>query len=557
MSVVYFLLLIGVLVLIHELGHFIAAKLLDFRVLRFSLGFGRALVRIRAGETEYQLGVFPLGGYVRIAGEDPGERDGQGSDRSFDAKPVWQRLIVVFAGPLANLILPLVIYFSLFIGHTELPAAAIGDVIDGSPASEAGIRSGDQILAIDGQPIRYWEEVERAVTGGAGRELRFRLRRGERDFERYLEPLAITRRHPDGRIARAGIIGVTHAPFLPQVAVADATSPAAAAGLRTGDQVIAVEGRRVESDRQLRAALEGVARRKPHRIHLSVLRPEPVLPGLDLLAAHSIDLYPSSVPGAPFAAPGEGAAGSGPLASLGLVSSDLVVSEVYPGSPAEDIGLEPGAVVMRAGGEPISHWLELERRLEARGTEPIELEWIDPAGEPRRATLIQRIDEVEDELGHTARVLVFGAHSQYARGRGETIPIQDRFRYAASKAMERTGETVSVIGSAFWSILRGQSPSRELGGPITMYRIAAVGGERGFVTFLLIIALISVSVALINLLPIPVLDGGHLLVFAIEAIRGQKLTRRGHLRFAIAGYAIVGVFTLVALGNDIVRFLLP
>ena len=547
MSIVYFLLLIGVLVLIHELGHFVAAKLLDFRVLRFSFGFGRPLIRVRFGESEYQVGVFPLGGYVRIAGEDPEDRDPAArGDRSFDAKPVWQRLIVVFAGPAANLILPVIIYFSLFIGHTELPASVIGDVIDGSPAAEAGIQAGDHIVAIDGVEVRYWEEVERTVSGGAGRELRFSLRRGKRDFERYLEPVATTRRLRDGRIARAGVIGVTHAPFLPQVARIPGDTAAAAAGVRTGDLVIAVDGRRVESDRELRAALAALRGRHTGRLHLGVLRPEAALPGLDLLEPHSLELHPGPIPETGDA-----------VATIGLVASDLVVAEVVAGSPAAEIGLEPGAVIERAGGEKVSHWLELVGRLDARGTEPIELEWRDPGGEPRRATAAQRIERVKDDFGHTAEVLVFGARSQYAQGRGATIAIQDRFRYAGSKAIERTGETIRVVSSAFWSIVRGQSPSQELGGPIMMYRAAAVSGERGWVSFLLIIALISISVALINLLPIPVLDGGHLLVFAIESIRGRKLSQRGHARFAIAGYAVVGTFTLIALGNDVVRFLLP
>src|ERR1051326_176053 len=119
MSVLYFLVLVGVLVAIHEFGHFFAAKLLDFKVTRFSIGFGQPLIRVRRGETEYQLALVPLGGYVRILGEDPGDEVGPAdAHRAFSRKPIWQRLVVVLAGPAANLLLPVVIYFVSFAGHT-------------------------------------------------------------------------------------------------------------------------------------------------------------------------------------------------------------------------------------------------------------------------------------------------------------------------------------------------------------------------------------------------------------------------------------------------------
>jgi regulator of sigma E protease len=152
MSVLYFLILVGVLVVIHELGHFLAAKLLDVKVLRFSLGYGRPLIRVKLRETEYQLGVFPLGGYVRILGVEDGDDGAAPGDtgRSFAARPLWQRLVIVFAGPAANFLLATGIYFVFFAGHTELPAAVVGDVIEDSPAAKAGLEPGDQVLAIDG-----------------------------------------------------------------------------------------------------------------------------------------------------------------------------------------------------------------------------------------------------------------------------------------------------------------------------------------------------------------------------------------------------------------------
>ena len=150
MSVLYFLLLVGVLVVIHELGHFAAAKLLDVKVLRFSIGYGRPLVRAKFRETEYQIAAFPLGGYVRILGIEKADENADSGEtgRSFASRPLWQRLVIVFAGPAANLVLPVIIYFVFFAGHTVLPAAVIGDVLEGGAAARARHEPGQRVHKI-------------------------------------------------------------------------------------------------------------------------------------------------------------------------------------------------------------------------------------------------------------------------------------------------------------------------------------------------------------------------------------------------------------------------
>src|SRR6187549_3461470 len=200
-SVLYFLLLVGVLVVIHELGHFVAAKLLDVKVLRFSFGYGRPLFRVKLGETEYQVAAFPLGGYVRILGIEGDDRPPERTEklahrsdagRSFASRPLWQRLVIVFAGPAANLVLPVIIYFVFFAGHSVLKAAVIGDVIDGGAAARAGLEPGDRVVEIDGKAVRYWEEIETAVRSSPGKELHLRVSRHGKVFERYLTPLEET-----------------------------------------------------------------------------------------------------------------------------------------------------------------------------------------------------------------------------------------------------------------------------------------------------------------------------------------------------------------------------
>jgi regulator of sigma E protease len=249
MSILYFLLLVGVLVVIHELGHFVAAKALDVKVLRFSLGYGRPLVRVKLRETEYQIAVFPIGGYVRllgIEGETPNKAD---AGRSFASRPLWQRLVIVLAGPAANLLLPVAIYFVFFAGHTMLPAAVIGDVFDGSVAQRAGLEPGDRVVEVDGHPVRYWEDLENEVQHSAGKELHLRISRNGKTFERYLTPIdeAVYSKDRDGKVARQGRVGVKYAPYVPLIGVIDGQSPTDRAKLRTHDLLISVDGQPVRN----------------------------------------------------------------------------------------------------------------------------------------------------------------------------------------------------------------------------------------------------------------------------------------------------------------------
>jgi regulator of sigma E protease len=161
-----------------------------------------------------------------------------------------------------------------------------------------------------------------------------------------------------------------------------------------------------------------------------------------------------------------------------------------------------------------------------------------------------------DDYGHTVTRLVFGARNDVDRGTGATIPIEGRFGFALGKSLERTGETISTMVSGVFQILGGDSPGDALGGPLMMYRVASVSGNQGWDSFLLMLALISINLGLINLLPIPMLDGGHLLVFAIEAARRRPLSTWMRERVQLGGLIVVGLITVLALRNDVMRYLL-
>jgi regulator of sigma E protease len=545
MAVVYFLLLVGLLVIIHELGHFVAAKLLDVRVLRFSIGYGRPLVRFQLGETEYQLAIFPIGGYVRILGVEREEPDPRDVGRSFEARPLWQRIAIVFAGPVANFLLSGVVYFALFAGHRELPAAVIGDVLPDGPAARAGLEPGDKILAINGETVRYWEDVERAVQRAPGKELHLRLLHNGRTVEKYLVPIEKVVRRRDGSSRVQGWSGITHPPFVPIVGVLDPHSPAGRAGMQTGDLVVSVDGQEVDNWTDVGHRLGKSAR----RTNLVYMRGTevPGIPQLRLLDARFADLVPKTLLGDTLKR----------TTYTGLERAEMVVAHVDPGSPADVAGLRAGDLVTTVDGEAMDHWFDLEQRLLSEPTKTWTVGWRrnqEGTITEMQAPLTQVWRKQLDEYGHTVTRLVFGARNDVARGRGVTTPIDGRISYAMSKAVERTGETMSMMVGGFSSILAGDSPSDALGGPLMMYKVASVSSSRGWESFWLMLALISINLGLINLLPVPMLDGGHLVVFAIEGVRREPLSERARERVQQVGLAIVLVITVLAVRNDVVRF---
>ena len=547
MSVIYFLVLVGVLVVIHEFGHFIAAKLLGFKVMRFSLGFGQPLLRVRGPETEYQLALFPLGGYVRILGEDPDDDiPDEMAARAWGAKPLWQRLIVVFAGPFANFCLPIAIYFVAFAGDTELPAAVVGDVIRDTPADRAGIEPGDEIVSIDGEATRYWQDVEQTVHNNIGNELRVKLRRAGHTIERFVTPIEYRRRQPEGPSSRHGLIGITQAPFLPQVGVIDPQSPAGLAGLQTGDLILSVDGSSIGNWRELQSTLDG----QPRRMNVTFVRGQRHgALGITLLDPQHAELITKA----------EHDLNGARRTIHGLAPAEMFVANVEEESPVDLAGLRPGDLVTRLDDKPVRHWMVLERDLQGRPDREWKLSWqrtvagnvVEMSG-----TFTQVFRNVSDEYGNPSQLLVFGAHSNFERGEATMVPIDGPIRYAASRAVEHGAEAIGVMASSFFSVLRGQAPSDELGGPIMMFRVASVSGAKGWEALFLLIALVSISVGLINLLPIPVLDGGHILIFVVEALWRRPLAMRTRERINVIGLALVAVITILALRNDVVRYIM-
>ncbi|TCK62413.1 RIP metalloprotease RseP [Seleniivibrio woodruffii] len=201
--------LLGVLIFIHELGHFLLAKYTGVLVERFSIGFGPVLFKWKRGETEYALSAIPLGGYVKMYGEQPDEEvDETKAHRAFNNKTVFQRFLIVFAGPFFNFVLAMIIYAAIFMHGTPRYLAEVGGVSEGSAAAKAGLLQGDMIISVDGRSVKYWEDMSGYVQGRAGQPVLLGIDRGGRLMELTITPQSVTDKNIFGEDVKVGRMGV-------------------------------------------------------------------------------------------------------------------------------------------------------------------------------------------------------------------------------------------------------------------------------------------------------------------------------------------------------------
>lgn len=532
-----FILLIGPLIFVHELGHLVAAKLVDVKVLRFSIGFGPPLLRARFGETEYCLAPIPLGGYVSMLGQGNEDVPTAEHDRALSNKPLWARYFVLGAGPVANLILPIFAYFFFFLQHTTLTPAVIGTVVAGSAADSAGLLPGDRIVAIDGRDIRAWEDMSQRISESPGIDLKVQIERDGKRLDRTVTPAKKLQRNALGVTAPVGRLGVLGFFYAPQIGIIDPKSPAYLEGLRSGDTITSINGEPVRTVEELQRMLESTG---DGLVRLTYLRAKPMSATIGTLlwyeSAHA-QLLPS-----------KDGAGSG------ILPANSFIRAVDPGSPADAAGLRAGDRVLAIDGQATAQWEVLSEVLTQRRLEPSTLSVQSLGEEPREVALQLEIRTWRDIYQQDRQQLWFGAHPFSKIYSSEPEPIRGRFTYAAGSAFEETGELISMMWTTLVQMLTFERGVDELSSVVGLFKVAGTAADQGPSEFLVLVALLSVNLGFVNLLPIPILDGGHILFFTIEAIRRRPLGQRAREIASAIGLVLILLLLLVAARNDIMRY---
>ena len=390
----WFILLIGALVFFHELGHFLVAKAFDVKILKFSLGFGPKLFGYRRGETEYVVSVLPLGGFVKMVGDMPGGHvDTVDAHRALSSKPLWQRSLVLFAGPAFNFLLAFVIYLVMFTGVQTFQSTKLGIVNHSEPAWNAGIRPGDEIVAINGEPTPTWRELKELVGSHPGDELLVTYKHAGKEQIVTIEPKPRQETNIFQETETRGKIGVSLYYVKPIVAVIDLESPAAIAGIQSGDTITKIAGQPVEAWHELRAALAAIPENTI--VQLEVDRPtrepnseEQVLEAEEIPEASTANtlvfqLHPiafatdehSEAPTPPMGLNHDlFSAADTPWGYTGLVSRETTVVKVEEDTPAADIGMQPGDRLLQLEVQRKRENSEKEELIRAVGVAVVDLE---------------------------------------------------------------------------------------------------------------------------------------------------------------------------------------
>ncbi len=542
MNLLYFVLLVSSLIFVHELGHFLFAKAFGVKVITFSLGFGPKILRLRGRETEYCVGLLPLGGYVKML--EASKSDivlPEDRRRTFESLPLHKRVMVVLAGPVMNLLFPVLLYFSVFVSEGPFLPPMVGVVLPGHPA-QGKLREGDRIMAVNGRDVGTFDELKRLISKSPGATLRLKVFRDNRHVEVEVPVEETIERRDFDIVERVGTIGIQPSAPAPVIGVSDRSSPAYRAGLRSFDVVTHVAGKPIRRYMDLDAIF---ADNHGETLPVTYLRPVAAAGALDRLG--TLYVYEAGV-----VALTPEPTGNDVIERTGMELADLYVSALPQDSSLARAGLRVGDKLLRLDDEPIPAWSSFRERVMAQPDKPHRISFLSfEASEERSAEFKLRREQLMDETGQS--------YARYQLQLQHWVPLSPesrvehpaRIRYALTKALDETVDVTRFILIGIVRLAQGRVSLKELSGPITIYEVAGEEGRKGPDRFVWVMALLSINLGLLNLLPIPVLDGGHLLFFLVEGVLRRPLPLRVREVAHIVGMGMLLVLMGLAFKNDV------
>ncbi len=426
MTLLYFIIAISILVVIHEYGHFWVARRAGVQVLRFSVGFGKPLLSVKDRHgTEYSLAPIPLGGYVKMLDSREAPVAEHLRDQEFNSKSPWARIAIASAGPIANFLFAILVYTLLFWAGSKQFIPVASDIAEGSPAAIAGVLPGDELSAIDGESTQSWQDVSR---DGRPVELSLPLNRwlSEEEGPDPLSKLGITPRMPEIPLEISQVME---------------GSAAEAAGLQTGDTLVAANGEQIANWQDWVTLIRNSA---------------------DTSVRVEVDR-----------------------------AGEIIEVEAWP----QSITLESGEVIGRIGVMPVA---------------PVAPD-----------------DWVREVHPGPVKAFLMG--------------------------VDKTWSLIVLTLDSLWKMLMGDVSVKNLSGPITIAKVAGDSASGGLIVFVNFLALLSVSLGVLNLLPVPMLDGGHILFYTAELIRGKPLPESVQIAAVKVGMMLLLMLMIVAFYNDISR----
>ena len=453
-TIIAFVVVLGVLVVVHELGHYWAARWCGVKVLRFSVGMGKVVYSRRIGpdQTEWALSALPFGGYVKMLDAREGDLSGLPQEdlkREFTRQSVWRRMIIVAAGPLANFLLAILIFAGLYSYGIPEPTPRLREVPADTAAYDAGLRGGELITAVNGEEVQIWSDLRWKVLQAAVEKQAVRL-----ELQR-----------PDRRTADAEAVGVSDAVTL---------------------------------------SLDELTTEDLEKDFLAKL-------GLDLAR---------------------------PPATLG---------KIMPDGPAEVAGLQSGDLILEVNDKPVLDGLAFVETVRSSAGKPLKVE-----GE--RADGSKFAVELTPE-SHSSKGNTYGRIQAEVALTPEMITASAPPLAAIAKAITKTWDTSILTLKMIGKMIVGEVSIKNITGPITIADYAGQTARIGLISYFSFIAFISISLGIMNLLPIPILDGGHLLYYSLEVLTGRPVSERVGDIAQRAGMGILMTLMVVAVFNDLMRLM--
>ncbi len=549
LSLLSFIVLVGVLITAHEFGHYLVAKLSGVKVLTFSVGFGPAIVSRQIGETEYRIAWLPLGGYVRMLGHFAEDAETGDEGRSLMDKPPSIRILIAAAGPAMNLVLPFLILLPVVAfsnNYEKVIDNQVGAVDKSLPAGRQGLQEGDRIVAIDGDPTATFWQIAEKVDGYSASQgpLNIRVDRPgvEAPVELQITPEAIEE-NLLGFTTTNYRIGIQPVSLRSDIAVIDPSGPLARAGVLTFDRIIKVGGtatpRYVDAETALSAVAPG------SRVTLEIGRTEAVSAELPFIQARRH-----------FEVEYEGAAENTPQ----IRHAGACITSVDPAGPAKGL-LRRGDCILGVGGDDNTLGLFVYNRLTNRPETPRILRILRD-GVQSEMTLTQVEIKQDDpfhgelkawQMGFTLLDAPAGRMRSDGVIQSEPVTNPNRVGHAWYETNRRVWQGVEIILRTLTGILSGEVSASQLSGPVTIAHLAGEQARRGLQAFLYLMVLLSLNLALFNLLPVPVLDGGQMMVAFAELVMRRPLPDRVLQGLQVVGVLMVLALMVFALGNDFVR----